>query len=153
MSAVAWLLLLPLSAPPGDAFAEKTEVRIRLINALSGKPYVGRFAGLFGTNSTGPGLHGKEILFHLETKTGADGVAHFLIAEPLPLRLILDIRLNRGCAWHGAPPVITSEVLKSGYVGPNECARKNQSFHWQDVKAEPGEIVLFVVEPPGGLFG
>ena len=140
--------LLFTAIMPAVGAAGKTEIRLRLLNALTGKPYAGRHAGLFGTN-TRSGLPDGDILFHLQTKTGPDGIAHFLIAAPLPYCLIPDVRQNGGCAWHGAPPIITSEVLRSGYVGPNECAHKNQSFHWQDVKAEPGEIILFVVEPRG----
>jgi len=127
---------------------EKTEIRVRLINAVSGKPFAGRDQQLFGTN-TRSGLPGKDILFHLQTKTGADGVARFFISPPLPYRLLPTSAQTGGCAWHGAPEIITEELLKSGYVGPNECAHKNQPFHWQDIKAEPGEIILFVVEPRG----
>jgi len=140
----AWLMPLLLSASQGDAVAGKAEIRIRLINALNGKPYANRHAGLFGTNG---GMHANEILFHIETKTGHDGVAHFLLTKPLPYYLVLDIGQNDVCAWPGVPTIFSSTVLKSGYIGPNECARKNQSFHWEDVKAEPGEIILFAVEP------
>jgi hypothetical protein len=141
--------LLFTAIMPAVGAAGKTEIRLRLLNALTGKPYAGRHAGLFGTNRPSGLLRAEDTLFHLQTITGPDGIAHFLIGEPLPYRLIPDVRQNGGCAWHGAPPIITSEVLRSGYVGPNECAHKNQSFHWQDVKAEPGEIILFVVEPRG----
>jgi len=141
--------LLFTAIMPAVGAAGKTEIRLRLLNALTGKPYAGRHAGLFGTNRPSGLLRAEDTLFHLQTKTGPDGIAHFLIGEPLPYRLIPDVRQNGGCAWHGAPPIITSEVLRSGYVGPSLCAHKNQSFHWQDVKAEPGEIILFVVEPRG----
>jgi hypothetical protein len=141
--------LLFTAIMPAVGAAGKTEIRLRLLNALTGKPYAGRHAGLFGTNRPSGLLRAEDTLFHLQTKTGPDGIAHFLIGAPLPYRLIPDVRQNGGCAWHGAPPIITSEVLRSGYVGPNECAHRNQSFHWQDVKAEPGEIILFVVEPRG----
>jgi hypothetical protein len=128
--------------------SERTEIRVRLINALSGKPFAGRDQQLFGTN-TPSGLPRRDILFHLQTKTGADGVAYFFINPPLPYRLLPESAQIGGCAWHGAPPIITDQVLKLGYVGPNECARRNQKFHWQDVRAQPGEIIIFAVEPRG----
>lgn len=144
---IAALLLSAIM--PAAGVAEKTEVRLQLLNALTGKPYAGRHAGLFGTNTLSGLLRAEDTVFHLQTKTGPDGVAHFSVGAPLPYRLIPSALQNGGCAWHWAPPIITSEVLRFGYVGPNECARKDQSFHWQDVKAEPGEIILFVVEPRG----
>jgi hypothetical protein len=128
--------------------SSKTEIRVRLINAISGTPCAGRDQQLFGTN-TPLGLPGRDILFHLERKTGSDGVAHFFIDPPLPSRLLPESAQTGGCAWHGAPPIMTEQVLKSGYVGPNDCAQRNQRFHWQNIKAEPGEIILFVVEPRG----
>jgi hypothetical protein len=145
VAAITTLLSTPLTAYHAS---EKTEIRIRLINALSGKPFAGRNLQLFGTD-TPSGLPGKDILFHLQEKTGADGVARFFINRPLPYRLLPESAQIGGCAWHGAPPIITDQVLKSGYVGPNECARKNQRFRWQDVKAQPAEIVIFAVEPRG----
>ncbi len=142
------VILLSPSQLPAFQPSSKTEIRLRLINAISGKPFAGRDAQLFGTN-TPSGLPGRDILFHLQTKTGSDGVAHFFLDSPLPVRLQPEAAQNGGCAWHGAPPIMTEPVLKSGYVGPNECAKRNQPFHWQDIKAEPGEIILFVVEPRG----
>lgn len=140
--------LLFIAIMPAVGVSEKTDIRVRLINALSGKPFVGRDQQLFGTNARSGPPHG-DIVFHLQAKTGPDGIAHFLIGAPLPYRLIPTSAQTGGCAWHGAPPIVTEDVLQSGWVGPNTCARKNQSFHWQDVKAEPGEIILFVVEPRG----
>lgn len=134
---------------PARGVAKKPEIRVQLLNALTGKPYVGRDVQIFGDNSPSGILRAKDTLFHLQTTTGSDGIAHFRIPGALPYRILVEALQNGGCAWHGAPPIIAAKVLKSGYVGPNECASKRQSFHWKDVKPEPGEIILFVVEPRG----
>jgi hypothetical protein len=144
-SVAATLLLASVAAL---AVAEHVEIRVRLLNGRSGKPYAGRSVQLFGDKAKTGLLKSYNILFHLQTKTGPDGVAHFQIGPPLPYRLSLALAQNGGCAWRGAPPIITEEVLRSGFVGPNLCASENQSFHWQEVKPEPGEIILFVTEPP-----
>lgn len=151
MRPTATILVLMLTAITSAlGVAEKLEIRVRLIDALTGKPYAERHAELIGTN-TPPGheLHANEIAFDFQTKTGPDGVAHFQIAAPLPDWLIVEALQNSGCAWHGAPPIRTQKVLRTGYIGPNECARKNQHFRWQDIKPKPGEILIFVVEPRG----
>ncbi len=138
--------LLFTAIMPAVGAAGKTEIRLRLLNALTGKPYAGRHAGLFGTNRPSGLLRAEDTLFHLQTKTGPDGIAHFLIGEPLPYRLIPDVRQNGGCAWHGAPPIITSEVLRSGYVGPSLAGCESRAGRnypvrgraaWSVVRANP----------------
>jgi hypothetical protein len=72
-------VLLLIVIPWVSGAAEETEIRVRLIDAHSGKPYVDRDVQVFGTN-TPSGLPGKDVLFHLQRKTGADGLAHFQMA-------------------------------------------------------------------------
>ncbi len=126
--------------------AQKTEIRVRLLDANNGRPYRGRDAQVFGTNSPS-GLPGKDILFHLQTQTGPDGVAHFQVSAPLPYRLLFYSAQANGGGPPGFNSFLTEAVIRSGLVVPNTCAKKHGSYNWQKVTATPGEIVIFAVEP------
>lgn len=140
--------LLSIAVLSAFVVAEKTEIRVRLINALTGKPYAGRDHQIFGTN-TRSGLPDGDILFHLQTKSGPDGVAHFLIGAPLPYRLLFYSAQANGCGPPGFNSFVTAEVMRTGVVVPNTCAGKHQKYDCRKVTAQPGEIVIFAVEPRG----
>jgi len=142
--------LLLVFAVCGLAAGEKTEIRVRLIDVHSGKPYASRHVEIFGTNAPpGSGLHSNEIFFHLQTKTGPDGVARFQIPAPLPYRLVFNSAQANGCGPPGFASFVTAEVMRAGIVVPNTCAGKHQKYDWREVTAQPGEIVIFAVEPRG----
>jgi hypothetical protein len=139
-------VLLLLTILTGLRAADKTELRITLLDARSGKPYVGRDVQIFGTNATS-GLQASDLVFHLQTKTDANGSAHFDISAPLPLRFIFYSAQADCCG--PCTDFITEEVVRTGRVIPNMCARKNQKYRGQQVTAQPGEVVIFAVNPRG----
>ena len=131
---------------------ENTYIRVRLIDAHSGRPYRGRHVELTGTNASPGGLlHRYEISFDLQTRTGPDGVAQFRITTLLPYRLLFYRAQANRCGPQGFNSFVTAEVMQSGVVVPNTCAGKGQKFEWREVTATPGEIVIFAVEPPRPL--
>jgi hypothetical protein len=147
--AIAAILCLVASGILAPAEPAVVEIRVKLLNAHSGKPYVGRNAQLFGTNSRSGLLRANDTSFHLQTRTESDGVAHFQISAPLPYRVLFYSAQANGCGPSGSGSFVTDEVLRSGIVVTNTCAGKHQKFRWQNVKAEPGEIVIFAIEPRG----
>jgi hypothetical protein len=138
-------LSLSIARPLG---AQQTEIRVRLLDAHSGKPFRNRHVELFGTNSD-QGLPAKDTLFDVSGQTGADGVVHFQLKMPLPTRFVFWSAQANGCLL--SPSFMASDVLNSGVVSVNTCAGKHQKYRWQDVTAQPGEIVIFAVEQ--GLAG
>ena len=146
-AAISALLLTATSYIFG--VAESTQIRVRLIDAHSGKPYAGRQAELFGTDSSSGLLKAEDTLFHLQTRTRPDGIAQFKIAIPLPHRLLFYSAQADGCGPPGFNSFVTAEVVRSGVVVPNTCAGKHQKYDWREVTARPGEIVIFAVEPRG----
>ncbi len=147
VAAISALLLIAALRTFG--VAEKTEIRVRILDAHSGKPYADRDAGLSGANSRSGLLHPKDIVFDVRNKTGPDGIAHFKIAAPLPYRLLFYSAQANGCGPPGFNSFVTAEVVRSGVVVPNTCAGKRQKYDWREVTAEPGEIVIFAVAPRG----
>jgi hypothetical protein len=148
MAAAVSAILLIATVGASD-MAEEAEIRVRLIDAHSGKPFVGRDVQFFGTNSRSGLLKAKDTLFHLQTKTRPDGIAHFQIARPLPYRLIFYSAQANGCGPSGFASFITSEVIRSGIVVPNTCSSKRLKYDWRQSTAHPGEIIIFAVEPRG----
>ena len=144
--AAALLLMLSIVCPMARA-GEKTEIRVRLLDAHSGKPYVNRELALFGSNSSSGMLYATDTLFELHAKTGVDGVAHFELESPLPKTLLIYSYQAGVCARSGS--FVTEEVVHNGIVTANTCAGKHQKYRWQDITAQPGEIVSFAVPPRG----
>jgi hypothetical protein len=128
--------------------AGKAEIQVRLIDAHSGRPFADREVELFGTNAPS-GLNTRDTLFHLQTTTGRDGVARFLMTAPLPYWLVFYSAQANGCGPAGFNSFVAAEVMQSGIVVPNTCASKRQKFDWRKVIARPGEIIIFAVEPRG----
>jgi hypothetical protein len=133
---------------PTAGAATRIRIDVKLLDANTGRPYVGRDVQLFGTNATSGLLKANDILFELHAKTGADGVARFDIAPPLPRSLLFTSSQAGGCGG-GSPWFVTEEVVRAGVVVPSTCSRKSAKFRWQDITAQPGEIVVPTLEPRG----
>jgi hypothetical protein len=124
-----------------------TELRIKLLNAHTGMPYVEKGIEIFGTNAAS-GLKKEDIVIDLHGTTDPNGIAHFQLHGRLPYRILYNTWQIRGCTPTGS--FITEDVIHTGIVVANTCAKKSQKFRWQDVTATPGEIVIFAIPPPRG---
>jgi hypothetical protein len=129
--------------------ADGVEIRVKLLDAHSGKPYVKRDVEFFGTNGKHVSLTAHDIIFDRHAKTDSEGIAQFQLNAPLPSRLIFYSAQANGCGPPGFPEFVTEDVVRYGVVVENTCAGKHQRYRWQDVTARPGEIVIFAVEPRG----
>lgn len=141
--ALLCLLQLSISAPSFLQAGTGVEIRVRILNAHSGKPCVGKEVRLWGAKQ-GLGLRQRDVVFDLRAKTDSDGVAHFRVAPPLPPRLIPYIWQLRGCSALRADGLSTQKVLRYGFVGKGAkytCRIKNSVLN--AVRPQPGEIVLF----------
>lgn len=139
---LALLVSIATVAAFGKEKPSETEIRVRLLNAHSGKPYVGVEVELYGDN--GVGLLKKDVAFHLRSKTDSDGIARFAVEPPLPPTFVLNIWQVNGCIPFDN--FRTEEVVRSGIVARNTCPKRK--YRWQDVKVEPGEIVIFALPAP-----
>lgn len=142
---VALLCLTQLSivAPSFPQAGAVVEIRVRILNAHSGKPYVGKDVRLWGAKP-GAGLKRRDIVFDLRAKTDSDGVAHFRLAPPLPPRLVPYFWQLRGCSVIPGGDLSTQKVLQSGFVGKGAnytCRIRERVLN--AVKHQPREIVLF----------
>ncbi len=142
----AGMLFILLSLHLLTAVASDAVVRVKLLHAHTGRPYVNRDVQLFGARSTSGLLRAKDTVFHLQTRTGADGIALFQIPS-VPYRFLVYTAQNTGCAPNGS--FVAEDILHQGAVAKNTCPGRSRNFHWQDVKPQPGMIVIFALEPRG----
>lgn len=129
--------------------ADGAEIRVKLLDAHSGKPYAKRDVEMFGTKATAVAPKAHDTVFDRHAKTDSEGIAQFQLTAPLPARLFFYSAQANGCGPKGFNSFVTEDVVRYGVVVKNTCAGKHQKYRWQDVTARPGEIVIFAVEPRG----
>lgn len=146
------IAMLPLLRHQLPAQISKIEIRVRVIDAHSGKPYTKRDVLLAGTNASSGNLKASETLFTLRAKTDGDGVAHFEINLPMPRSLLFwsaNADLCAPSSWYVTGDIV-QKILTTGVVVPDVCARKEKDYRGPRITAQPGEIVFFAVEYPIG---
>jgi hypothetical protein len=126
--------LLPLTAKD----ERPVEIRVRLINARTGKPIPGKPVRIDSADPSGLWRG------YLEEKTGRDGVAIFRLTPPLPRKV--DIFLGMGGYWAGCSrgDYSVEEILKKGAIWEVEhclnLPRIQDRFN-----PRPGEVFYFAV--------
>src|SRR5580693_4243025 len=92
------------------------DIRLRILDAKSGKPLRHIWAGLIVLNER------NEVKLLLEARTNSLGVAVFDLTDPLPERvgLLFDFHEFGNYSEH---QFLTDYALKDGVVGKNCCAR------------------------------
>lgn len=121
------------------------EIRLRLLDAWSGKPITGQSVTLIGaTGDIGSGLPVKDIQQEIDSNTDKDGIARFRLAVPMPNRILFTFHSGRGCPIkdsHYKNQWRPEEILGRGVVVPNWCEgrRWHNKSRWQNVTAKPGE--------------
>ena len=126
--------------------AKKVEVIVTMLAARSGKPLKDRDVQIFGTNSCYVLLK-ENTVFHFQAKTGTDGVVHFQVPTPFPSRFLFYSAQADLCIANGS--VAPKGLEQTGIVVPNTCVGKHSKYNWSKVRARPGEIVIFAIEPRG----
>ena len=131
------------------------EIRLKILNPYSGKPFANDTIRLIGSNDDLRTTAHTQDGIELTSQTGPDGVAHFFLRPPLPKKVFFHgATSERGGAGRGCSTRsqwLSEEIVRSGVVNdatlcvPNP--RPKGKFRWQDVTAKPGEIVIFAVPP------
>ena len=134
---LVWFLTLCFST---SCFGQA--MRIRIINARNGHPLPKQqvfLSLLYEKNGKHPTTDGPP--HHLETD--AKGEAHFILPEPAPAHLGVQVRLTSEY-WHCAcvALVTTQDVVEKGIAQPYEPTAASAI----PLQVKPGEV-LFVVRP------
>lgn len=126
------------------------QIRVKLINEWSGKPYIGQAVTLIEANGQlGSGLPQQDVVEKVRSRTGPDGTARYLLKSPLPSRFLFDLGALRGCPSETPNQWQPQKIINSGVIVPASCVPQSWhgKFRWQDIKPQPGEIIFFVSPP------
>jgi hypothetical protein len=130
---VALALLLLLSSSFGYALQQQLLLRVRLLDATTGKPLKGIAAALSALDDTG---RPSRVL---NARTDSDGVAVFHLAEPVSARVDLIFPPDE-LGLCSELQFSTTKIRETGVVGSNACAHPKYEY---TVPPKPGELVVF----------
>lgn len=131
---VGWgaVLLFALTCP---VVGRGEAITVLLIRAADGGPAAHQKVEV----SLGdPSQPSTRVLTGITSKTGK---AVFDLPEPFPSHLFVDVENGRIRACARELLVLTAKVMRSGIIEGNNCKPRRK---FPDIKAQPGEIILFV---------
>lgn len=150
------LIVVPHASASGQMSARSSfrRITVRLIDANSGKPRTQKVVTVMGFLSHGQPTGDDKLVFLQNFPVDKGGVAELDIP---PTFDILDLANVDACQQNGLIPnkggdLNPAEIVANGLNTGSTCTSKRSSFHPEEIKAKPGELILFLNKRRWGQF-